>query len=236
MLEFYQDIQHHLNSLQTRISKDALHYDISDLSYLKDMTKAQLFTFLLSQAFFAVDFMVDSLRKELIDDNRGWGQAKFLQDQKVYRSLDHIFPDEEDHYAWTYFAKGELADIYVVHQRFLGTFVTTDRRIVLGQVLKKEGDVDILEEYDTQLRSLSMLYAEHFFKEFFPGEPADKLAAVHILLHLAQDLWELWADMVSYMYCLINQELWEPATGRECLMFRLEDYFGPANFGPTPLY
>ena len=50
--------------------------------------------------------------------------------------------------------------------------------------------MDILEEYDTQLRSLNMLYAEHFFKEFFPGEPADELAACHILLHLAQDIRE----------------------------------------------
>ena len=56
--------------------------------------------------------------------------------------------------------------------------------------MKKEENGDILEEYHTQLRSLSMLYAEHFFKEFFPGEPADKLAASHILLHLAQDIWE----------------------------------------------
>ena len=191
MLEFYQDIEHHLDRLQKRVREDALHYDISDLSYLKHMTKVQLFILFLSQAVFAVDFMVDSLRKELIEDTRGWGQAKFLQDQKILSRLAHIFPDEEDHYAWTYFAKGELADIYVVHQRFLGIFATTDRRIVLGQVLKKEGDVDILEEYDTQLRSLSMLYAEHFFKEFSPGEPADELAASHILLQRADDLWEL---------------------------------------------
>ena len=80
-----------------------------------------------------------------------------MQDQKIYNSLPHVFPDADYGQAWTYFAREELTDIYVVHQRFLGTFATTDRRIVLGQVLKKEGDKDILEEYDTQLRSLSML-------------------------------------------------------------------------------
>ena len=179
-----------LAKLQKRVREDALHYDISDLSYLKDMTKAQLFTFFLSQAIFAVDFMVHSLRKELIEDTRGWGQAEFLKDQKIPNRLAHIFPEADYGQAWTYFAREESTDVYAVFQRFLGTFVTTDRRIVLGQVLNKEGDVDILEEYDTQLRSLSMLYAEHFFKEFFPGEPADELAASHILLHLAQDIRE----------------------------------------------
>ena len=84
-----------LDKLQKRVREDALHYAISDLSYLKDMTKAQFFTFLLSQALFAVDFMVESLRKELVDDTRGWGQAKFLQDQKIYNSLAHVFPDAD---------------------------------------------------------------------------------------------------------------------------------------------
>lgn len=42
--------------------------------------------------------------------------------------------------------------------------------------------------------------------------------------------------MVSYMYYLINEELWEPATGGDCLMLRLEDYFGPTNFDSFPIY
>lgn len=179
-----------LDKLQKRVREDARHYDISDLSCLKNMTKPQLFTFFVSEAIFGLDFMVHSLRKELIEDTRGWGQAEFLKDQKIPNRLAHVFPDADYGQAWTYFAREESTDVYAVFQHFLGTFVTTDRRIVLGQVLKKEGDVDILEEYDTQLRSLSMLYAEHFFKEFFPGEPADELASVHILLHRADDLWE----------------------------------------------
>lgn len=88
-----------LTKLQKRVREDALHYDISDLSYLKDMTKAQLFTFFLSQAIFAVDFMVHSLRKELIEDTRGWGQAEFLKDQKIPNRLAHIFPEADYGYA-----------------------------------------------------------------------------------------------------------------------------------------
>ena len=190
MLERYEGIEHQLDNIQKRVREDALHYDISDLSYLKNMTKAQLFTFFLSQAFFALDYMVESLRKELIEDTRGWGQAEFLKDQKIPNRLAHVFPDADYGQAWSYFAREGSTDVYAVFQHFLGTFVTTDRTIVLGEVLKKEGDTDILEEYHTQLRSLSMLYAEHFFKEFFPGEPSDKLAASHILLHLAQDISE----------------------------------------------